>query len=64
MDKQKKNARQAQWDKLNTVFIGVKLQKSTDSDIIDYLQDKSKQTEIKKAMRYYIKLKQGEKSNE
>lgn len=55
LDKQKKNARQAEWDKQNTVFIGIKLQKSTDSDIIEYLQDKPKQTTIKKALRLLIK---------
>ena len=55
MDKQKKNARQAAWNKENTVFIGIRLQKSTDSDIIDYLEDKPKQTTIKKALRQLIK---------
>ena len=55
LDKQKKNARQAKWDKQNTVFIGIKLQKSTDSDIIEYLQDKPKQTTLKKAIRLLIK---------
>ena len=55
MDKKKKNARQQIWDKENTVFIGIKLQKSTDSDIIDYLQDKPKQTTFKKAIRLLIK---------
>lgn len=55
LDKQKKNARQAEWDKQNTVFIGIKLQKSTDSDIIGYLQDKPKQTTFKKAIRLLIK---------
>jgi len=55
MDKQKKNARQAAWNKENTVFIGILLQKSTDSDIIEYLEDKPKQTTIKKALRQLIK---------
>ena len=55
MDKQKKNARQAAWNKENTVFIGIRLQKSTDSDIIEYLEDKPKQTTIKKALRLLIK---------
>lgn len=55
MDKQKKNARQAAWNKENTIFIGIRLQKSTDSDIIDYLEDKPKQTTIKKALRHLIK---------
>ena len=55
MDKQKKNARQSAWNKENTVFIGIRLQKSTDSDIIDYLEDKPKQTTIKKALKQLIK---------
>lgn len=55
MDKKKKNARQQIWDKQNTIFVGIKLQKSTDSDIIEYLQDKPKQTIFKKAIRLLIK---------
>ena len=42
------------WQKENTVFIGVKLQKSTDKDILDYLQGKQPQTEFKKAIREYL----------
>ena len=55
MDKQKKNARQAAWNKGNTVFIGIRLQKTTDNDIITYLQGKTKQSVIKKALRLLIK---------
>lgn len=42
------------WQKENTVFIGLKLQKSTDADIIAFLDGKSKQTEFKKAIREYM----------
>ena len=42
------------WQKENTVFIGVKLQKKTDAEILRFLEGKQKQTEIKKALRYYI----------
>ena len=42
------------WQKENTVFIGVKLQKTTDADILDFLKDKQKQTTIKEALREYI----------
>jgi len=42
------------WQKENTVFIGVKLQKSTDADILEYLEGKQNQTEFKKAIREYI----------
>ena len=55
MDKQKKNARQTAWNRENTVFIGIRLQKSTDHDIIEYMEDKPKQTTIKKALRMLIK---------
>lgn len=42
------------WAKENTVVIAMRLQKSTDADILAYLEGKQKQTEFKKAMRYYI----------
>ena len=48
------------WQKENTVFIGVKLQKSTDKDILDYLQGKQYQTEFKKAIREYIQNHRGD----
>lgn len=43
------------WQKENTVFIGVKLQKSTDADILAFLQGKPNQTTIKLALREYMK---------
>lgn len=43
------------WQKENTVFVGTKLQKSTDKDIIEFLSNKSKQTIVKKALREYMK---------
>jgi uncharacterized protein (DUF4415 family) len=48
------------WQKENTVFIGVKLQKGdTDKDILSFLQDQKEkgigyQTVIKLALREYI----------
>ena len=42
------------WQKENTVFIGVKLQKKTDAEILRFLEGKQKQTEIKKALKYYM----------
>lgn len=42
------------WQKENTVFIGVKLQKSTDADILSFLQGKPNQTTIKLALREYM----------
>lgn len=43
------------WVKENTVMVSVRLQKSTDKDILDYLSNKSNQTVIKLALREYIK---------
>ena len=42
------------WQKENTVFIGVKLQKSTDADILKFLEGKQNQTTIKLALREYM----------
>ena len=42
------------WQKENTVFIGVKLQKSTDADILKFLEGKQNQTTIKIALREYM----------
>ena len=54
MDKQKKNTRQQLWDKENTVQISIKLQKTTDADIIAFLDGKPRQTVIKEALRRMI----------
>jgi hypothetical protein len=43
-----------EWLKENTVFIGLRLQKSTDAAILDYLEGKAKQTVIKAALKEYI----------
>jgi hypothetical protein len=44
------------WDKENTVFIGLKLVKSTDVDILSALDpDKPKQTQIKEWIRKALK---------
>ena len=39
------------WIKENTTFIGLKLNHNTDSDILEALQGKQKQTEIKRLLR-------------
>ena len=43
------------WAKENTVIITMRLQKSTDADILRLLEGKAKQTIIKAALREYIK---------
>ncbi|MBP3900133.1 MAG: hypothetical protein J6D53_01555 [Blautia sp.] len=47
------NARK-EWTKQNTTFIGLKLNQRTDKDILDALDGKSKQTEIKRLLRIAI----------
>ncbi len=42
------------WEKENTAVISMKLQKSTDADILRYLDGESKQTVIKAALREYM----------
>jgi hypothetical protein len=39
------------WMKENTTFIGLKLNHNTDADILEALQGKQKQTEIKRLLR-------------
>ena len=39
------------WMRENTTFIGLKLNHNTDSDILEALQGKQKQTEIKRLLR-------------
>lgn len=39
------------WKKENTVWIGLRLNKHTDADLIQALEGKAKQTEIKRLLR-------------
>lgn len=54
-DKHNKYITSLKWEKENAIRYSVKLLKSTDSDIIEYMEDKPKQTTIKKALRLLIK---------
>lgn len=54
MDKQKLYKKNAEWDKKNAVMTSVKLLRSTDADILQFLEGKAKQTIIKKALREYM----------
>ena len=42
------------WDKENTFFIGIKFQKKTDQDVIDFLANKNKRDTICAALREYM----------
>ena len=46
--------KKAAWQKENTVMLSMRLQKSTDGDILSYLEGKPKQTIIKLALREYM----------
>lgn len=48
---EKKYEAQKKYDKDNTKFIGLKLNKTTDKDILDAIEGKPKQTELKKLIR-------------
>lgn len=51
MEQRKKYEAQEKYDKSNTQFIGLKLNKKNDKDILDALEGKPKQTEIKRLIR-------------
>ena len=51
METKKKYEPQEKYDKSNTQFIGLKLNKKTDSDILNAIEGKSKQTELKRLIR-------------
>lgn len=54
-DTQPKWATSDKWKKANTVHFGFRLFKTTDADILPYLDNtKNKQGFIKAALRYYI----------
>jgi hypothetical protein len=44
-----------EWEKKNKVFIGANLMRSTDGDIIDWIEKQTnRQGAIKEALRYYL----------
>ena len=45
-----------EWMRQNTVMINARLQKSTDADILRYLEGKSTAAEIKKGLRTLIEM--------
>lgn len=44
-----------EWTKENTTFVGLKLNNRTDNDILEALEGKPKQTEIKRLIRQGMK---------
>ena len=51
MNEEKKMSAKERYDKENTTFIGLKLNNKTDHDILLAIQDKPKQTELKRLIR-------------
>ena len=50
-----------EWTKVNTTFIGLKLNNRQDADILQALDGKQKQTEIKRLLRLAILIEQKQK---
>lgn len=48
------NEKTKKWQQENTVVITMRLQKSTDADILDFLSVRNKQATIKAALREYM----------
>lgn len=42
------------WKKENTTMVAIRLNKNTDSDILEFLEGKQNQTVIKAALREYM----------
>ena len=49
-----------EWTKEHTTFVGLKLNNRTDKDILEALEGKPKQTEIKRLIRQGVKQDQSE----
>lgn len=54
----KKETPQDRYDRKNTAFIGLKLNIKTDKDILEALEGKAKQTEIKRLIRQGLQCEQ------
>lgn len=48
------NEKTKAWQQANTVVVTMRLQKTTDADILEYLETRQKQTTIKAALREYM----------
>ena len=59
---ERKETPQKRYDRTHTTRIALKLNNRTDTDILDYLADKPKQTEIKRCLRMAIKQKEEQKN--
>ena len=55
---------QEKYDKQNTRFIGLKLNRKSDKDILDALEGKALQTEIKRLLRKALEAEEKEEKEE
>lgn len=55
---------QEKYDKQNTRFIGLKLNRKSDKDILDALEGKALQTEIKRLLRKALVAEEKEEKEE
>ena len=67
MGRDKENRKQ--WDKENTEFIGIRLMKSTDADIIEYIDKKTEEGEtkqgvVKRCIRYAMQAEDADAKKE
>lgn len=58
---ERKETPQKRYDRTHTTRVALKLNNRTDTDILEYLADKPKQTEIKRCLRMAIKQKEEQK---
>lgn len=53
-----------EWEKANTTFIGLKLNHNTDADILQALEGKRRQTEIKRLLRVALAAKKNKEDTQ
>lgn len=61
MSIERRETPQERYDRTHTTRINLKLNLNTDADILEYLADKPKQTEIKRCLRMAINQKEEQK---
>lgn len=59
---ERKETPQERYDRTHTTRVALKLNNKTDTDILEYLADKPKQTEIKRCLRMAIEQKEEQKN--
>lgn len=60
---ERKETPKERYDKKNCLYISMKLNRKTDADILAYLADKQKQTEIKRCLRLVMAHESASRQN-